>query len=117
MDEANPESEKLDSEEQESLEEDIPEEITQEPEEKKIEPTITTSSNGSFHIIAGAFSSAVNAERFGNKMRDEGYTVKVGPGKGMSLVSIGSYPTRSEAENALSSVRSSHPGSWVYEWK
>jgi nucleoid DNA-binding protein len=117
MDEATPESEELDSEDQESLEEDIPEEITQEPEEEKIEPTITTSSNGSFHIIAGAFSSAENAERFGNKMRDEGYTVKVGPGKGMSLVSIGSYPTRSEAENALSSVRNSHPGSWVYEWK
>lgn len=117
MDEATPESEELDSEDQESLEDDIPEEITQEPEEEKIEPTITTSSNGSFHIIAGAFSSAENAERFGNKMRDEGYTVKVGPGKGMSLVSIGSYPTRSEAENALSSVRNSHPGSWVYEWK
>jgi nucleoid DNA-binding protein len=117
MDEATPESEELDSEDQESLEDDIPEEITQEPEEEKIEPTITTSSNGSFHIIAGAFSSAENAERFGNKMRDEGYTVKVGPGKGMKLVSIGSYPTRSEAENALNSVRSSHPGSWVYEWK
>ena len=117
MDEATPESEELDSEDQESLEEDIPEEIMQEPEEEKIKPTITTSSNGSFHIISGAFSSAENAERFGNKMRDEGYTVKVGPGKGMKLVSIGSYPTRSEAENALSSVRSSHPGSWVYEWK
>jgi nucleoid DNA-binding protein len=117
MDEATPESEEFETEDQESLEEDIPEETNPEAKEEKMEPTITTSSDGSFHIIAGAFSSADNAERFGNKMRDEGYTVKVGPGKGMNLVSIGSYSTRSEAENALSSVRSSHPGSWVYDWK
>jgi cell division protein FtsN len=117
MNETTQESEELETEDQEALEEDLPEEITPEPIEEKIEPTITTSSDGSFHIIAGAFSSAENAERFGNKMREEDYTVKVGPGKGMNLVSIGAYSTRSEAENALRSVRSSHPGSWVYEWK
>jgi len=117
MDEATRESEDIETEDQEALEEDLPEEITPEQIEEKIEPMITTSSDGSYHIIAGAFSSAENAERFGNKMRDEGYTVKVGPGKGMNLVSIGAYSTRSEAENALHSVRSSHPGSWVYEWK
>lgn len=117
MNETTQESEELETEDQEALEEDLTEEITPEPIEEKIEPTITTSSDGRFHIIAGAFSSAENAERFGNKMREENYTVKVGPGKGMNLVSIGAYSTRSEAENALRSVRSSHPGSWVYEWK
>lgn len=117
MNETTQESEELETEDQEALEEDLTEEITPEPIEEKIEPTITTSSDGSFHIIAGAFSSAENAERFGNKMREENHTVKVGPGKGMNLVSIGAYSTRSEAENALRSVRSSHPGSWVYEWK
>ena len=70
-----------------------------------------------FHIIAGAFSSEANATRLGEKLRNEGFNVKVGPGKGMTLISVKSFSTREEAQKGLSELKAVAPNGWVYEWK
>lgn len=86
--------------------------------EKKVEATPASSGNDlPFHIIAGAFSSEANATRLGEKLRREGYSVKVGPGRGMTLVSVKSFSTRDEAQKGLSELKSVAPNGWVYEWK
>ena len=70
-----------------------------------------------FHVIAGAFSSEENARRLGDKFTSEGYSVKVGPGRGMNLVSIKSFSTRAEAQQGLSELKGVAPNGWIYEWK
>lgn len=86
--------------------------------EKIIEtPPTSSGSDLPFHIIAGAFSSEANATRLGGKLRGEGYTVKVGPGRGMTLVSVKSFSTKEEAQQGLSELKSVVPNGWVYEWK
>ena len=110
-------SEDSTSVEEEEIVEDVIEEI---PEEAIPEEIIVPASSGEdlpFHIIAGAFSSEQNANRLGDKLRAEGYSVKVGPGRGMNLVSIKSFATRKDANAALSSLKEFAPNGWVYEWK
>lgn len=107
-------------EEVESQDETISEEQVEPAEviEKPVKTQPISSGNDlPFHIIAGAFSSEANATRLGEKLRGEGYTVKVGPGKGMTLVSVKSFSTRDEAQKGLSELKSVAPNGWVYEWK
>ena len=73
--------------------------------------------NGGFHIIAGAFSSEANANRMADKYRAEGYSVNVGLGRGMNLVSIKSFSTKAAANAGLTDLKSAVPKGWVYEWK
>ena len=71
-----------------------------------------------FHIIAGSFSSEANAKNLGNQLRAKGMNqVSIGEQNGMFRVSVKGYATKEEASAALSSVQSSAPGSWVYNWK
>lgn len=115
------EEETLENNEEIIEEEVIPEQI----EEEVVEPvtekeTITNTNSGNdlpFHIIAGAFSSEDNANRLGEKLKAEGYNVKVGPGRGMTLVSIKSFATRAEAQSGLTELKSVTPNGWIYEWK
>lgn len=82
--------------------------------------TTTESLSGTdlrFHLIAGAFASEDNANRLADEMRSRGYTVRIGKGNGLNLVSIKSFNTRAEAIQAQSSVRADAPSAWVYEWK
>ena len=107
-------------EEVESQDETISEEQVEPAEviEKLAETQPVSSGNDlPFHIIAGAFSSEANATRLGEKLRGEGYTVKVGPGKGMTLVSVKSFSTREEAQKGLSELKAVAPNGWIYEWK
>ena len=112
----------------ESEEDDIPTEehnteLTEDvelPIEPKTETPVAKQYSGGdlpFHVIAGAFSSEENARRLGDKFASEGYTVKVGPGRGMSLVSIKSFSTREEAQQGLNDLRGVAPNGWIYEWK
>lgn len=98
-----------------------PEPIEEEPvvEESQVEelPQVSTSSDLPFHIIVGAFSSEANANRLGDKLRSEGHQVKVGPGRGMNLVSIKSFATRAEAQANLSEFQSIAPNGWIFEWR
>ncbi len=110
------------SEEDKSTEEpEVEEEIIPEPIEPEVneKPTSNFSNNGDlpFHIIAGAFGSEANANRLGEKLKSEGYNVKVGPGRGMTLVSIKSFSTREEAQKGLNELQTVAPNGWVYEWK
>lgn len=98
--------------------EEITEEVIEEPivEDK---PVIESNSGSDlpFHVIAGAFSSESNANKLGDKLRNEGYSVKVGKGRGMNLVSVKSFQTRAQAQAGLSELKSVAPNGWVYEWK
>ena len=76
-----------------------------------------SSNKNTFHIIAGAFSSESNAKLLGNKLRAKGYEVKVGRGRGRNLVSIKSFATRAEANQALAEFKEEAPNCWIYEWK
>ena len=118
--ENNSEEEIGQDEETEPIEdsEEIIEEVVDDPiiEEKPI----VQQNNGSdlpFHIIAGAFSSEANANKLGDRLKNEGYSVKVGPGRGMTLVSVKSFQTRAEAQAGLSDLKDVAPNGWVYEWK
>ena len=120
-DDANDESE-TEPEEDVTLEENDTE-LEQEqttPVESKNETPVKNEYSGSdlpFHVIAGAFSSEENARRLGEKFTSEGYSVKVGPGRGMNLVSIKSFSTREEAQKGLNELKSVAPNGWIYEWK
>ena len=69
-----------------------------------------------YHIIVGAFTSERYANRLGDKLRSEGYTIKVGKGRGMMLVSIKSFPTITEAKAGLIDLKSVAPKGWIYRW-
>ena len=113
--------ERSESETETELEEPIVEEVENEdtPEvtvPEKTVPKVQNNSSGDYHVIAGAFASETNANRLGDKLRSEGYTVKVGTGNGMHLVSIKSFNTNEEAKNSLSELKSVAPHAWIYYW-
>jgi cell division protein FtsN len=69
-----------------------------------------------FGSIFGAFSSSSNANKLGEKLRAQGYNPKVGLARGMNLVSVKSYATKQEAQNAISTLSEVAPKGWVFEW-
>jgi cell division septation protein DedD len=95
--------------------------VEEQADEKNTKEEVTSdippSNENSFHVIAGAFSSESNAKLLGNKLRAKGYDVKVGRGRGMNLVSIKSFATRTEANQTLADFKEVAPNCWVYEWK
>ncbi len=109
------------SEEEPIEDETITEEpVSEEPVEDSEELPAQSQYTGGdlpFHVIAGAFSSEENANRLGAKFTAEGYSVKVGQGRGMTLVSIKSYATREEAQQGLNELVGVAPKGWIYEWK
>lgn len=112
-------TEEIIAEETEEIVDDkeIVEEFTEEQVETKVEKVINApSSNNPYHIIVGAFGDESNAERLGEKLRNKGYNVKVGPGKGLTLVSIGSYSSHDEAQSAISSFGEDASNAWIYKW-
>ena len=99
-------------------EENSSEETNIEPVEEKIietEPEVEPNTNSSlpYHIIVGAFGSESNANRLADKLRSEGNTVRVGPGRGLTLVSVNSFASKEEANASLSNYK----GAWVYYWE
>ena len=115
-------SEDIDNSEEETIEDEaiteepVSEEPVEEIEELPVQPQYT-GGDLPFHVIAGAFSSEENANRLGAKFTAEGYSVKVGQGRGMTLVSIKSYATREEAQQGLNELVGVAPKGWIYEWK
>lgn len=86
--------------EEEIPSEAIPVETNQKPEKVEATP-IASSSNGSYHVIVGAFSVQANAERFAQK---QGGSASVIPQGSMYLVSLSSYATRAEANQAMDNL-------------
>jgi hypothetical protein len=86
--------------EEEIPSEAIPVETNQKPEKVEAAP-IASSSNGSYHVIVGAFSVQANAERFAQK---QGGSASVIPQGSMYLVSLSSHATRAEANQAMDNL-------------
>ena len=71
----------------------------------------------SYHVIGGAFMAKPNAERYQNKLISAGNTsVIIGKFDQLYIVSIGSYPSKEEAEFALSTSRSISANAWIFQW-
>jgi cell division protein FtsN len=70
-----------------------------------------------YHVIGGAFMAKSNAERYQNKLISAGNnSVIVGKFDQLYIVSIGSYPSKEEAEFALSTSRSISANVWIFQW-
>jgi len=70
-----------------------------------------------YHIIGGAFMNKSNADRYQNKLISAGnISVIVGKFDQLYIVSIGSYPSKEEAEFALSTSRSISANAWIFQW-
>lgn len=70
-----------------------------------------------FHLIAGAFRSAANAERKIRVLKEQGYNAhKVGINRyGLHTVAIESFETRQEAVASIGSLRNAgHQGVWLF---
>lgn len=110
-------------EEHETESEIQPEEVVEDPvvvevveveppiEEPKVKetPVVNNSTEGSWHIIAGSYSSKENAENKVKSLNEAGYSSAKVLGKynGLYTVRVASYATKDEAKSALSSYTGS----------
>jgi hypothetical protein len=82
-------------------------------------PSITlkvTKQSGNFHVVAGAFRVEENCDKKLEELRDLGYNArKIGTNKyGLHQVVYSSYETRTEAQQALYTIRRNHnPDAWL----
>lgn len=73
--------------------------------------------NKPYHVIGGAFSEMSNAERYKQKLADAGNkSVIIGRFDNLYIVSIDSYSSKEEAQQALSSSRSVSSNAWIFVW-
>jgi len=84
--------------------ETIPEETNQKPENNEVAP-ISSSSNGSFHVIIGTFSNQANAEKLAQKKGGSTTVIEQG---NRYLVSLSSHATRSEAIRATNDLEQAY---------
>lgn len=85
-------------------------------EEPPVENTpspVTSSENGPYHVIAGAFSSKVNADRLAKKLQDAGLPASVIMNGGMHTVSMKSFESVSDANASLAEMKGHSSGAWV----
>ena len=99
-------------------EEIIDEDLLEEPEEivEEIVPvenhSVSSSINGSYHIIGGGFSQESNATGYAEK---HGGTV-LGRFDNLYLVALKSYDSRSDAKADLSNVQSISSSAWIFKY-
>lgn len=103
--------------EEEIVEDEQLEEIAEEESVSNETIEVSNSEGGSFHLIAGSFSSLENANRLVDKLKAAGYPAKVMAGSGLHMVSVKSYSTRTDANAGRSEVNDVAPKAWVLEWK
>ncbi len=70
---------------------------------------------GKYAVIGGAFADSQNAQRFLERLRQEGFEASYAGKRGsLQLVAYGFYDTVAEAQNALANIRSAGTGSaWI----
>ncbi len=73
-----------------------------------------TNLGNKFHIIAGSFKNPDFAKKFMNEMNSSGYkaSIVIQP-SGMNAVTIGSYSTREEANEAMRIYKNKLPNLWI----
>lgn len=110
IDDVNEEASEVESEPIENIEpevESIPADV----------PSISTPSNGNYHIIANVFKVESNANDYVSEMTGKGYSSKIVCTKNEHhFVSIGSYSDLKSAQAELNSVSSDFSGAWVYKY-
>lgn len=85
----------------------------------KSQPAATNNNNGdkNYHVIGGAFTEKGNADRYAEKLKSGGNnSVIVGRFDNLYLVSIDSYSSKQEAQNALRGFESITGKAWVFKW-
>lgn len=71
-------------------------------------------SSKSFHVIAGSFGSAANANKLAAKLRSQGFgDAAVTLHNGMHRVSVKGFSTLNEATAEAAKIQGSVPGAWV----
>lgn len=84
------------------------------PVEVKKVATVSSATNGAYHIVAGAFGDVSNAERLVTKLKGLGYSAQVlAQLNGLHIVSAGSYSSQQEAERALKENAGNLPKAWI----
>jgi len=58
-----------------------------------------------YRVSVGAFGARENAETFAQRFRDDGYPVFLGTQGSLTIVLVGPYATRSEAERVATTIR------------
>lgn len=82
-------------------------------EVKKVE-TVSSVTNGAYHIVAGAFGDVSNAERLVKKLKGIGFSAQVlAQLNGLHIVSAESYASQQEAERALKENGANLPKAWI----
>jgi hypothetical protein len=103
-------------------EEDMVSTTENEPSEKVTEtqpkptPVVNTNNNQPYHIVAGVFSNASNAERLASNIREMGYPAKTFLRGNQTVVSVQSYASSTEAQAALSTTKDAAPKGWILKW-
>ncbi|HLP54641.1 MAG TPA: SPOR domain-containing protein [Fluviicola sp.] len=70
-----------------------------------------------YHVIGGSFGSEANAKRLARQLIAKGQpSVIVGEFNGMYRVSIASFATEAEANQASNDLKSIVPAAWVFKW-
>ncbi|MES2554715.1 MAG: SPOR domain-containing protein [Bacteroidota bacterium] len=70
-----------------------------------------------YHVIGGSFGSEANAKRLARQLIGKGQpSVVVGEFNGMYRVSIASFATEAEANQASNELKSIVPAAWVFKW-
>lgn len=111
---------------QEEIEDDQSDNAEEELEVEETENKITETeeikstpepvrSNGSFHAIAGAFSSKDNADRLATKLKEQGYPAFVSQRGAMNWVSMKQFSSKEEANASLSELKGVVSQVWIFE--
>ena len=81
-----------------------------EPEKTIVLTSVNKSSTGKFHVVGGCFKVRENADKLAEKLIKQGYNAQVSNlGKSFFRVSIESFQTRKEAEQALIKLLNAEP--------
>jgi hypothetical protein len=107
--------------EEDTIVEDTP--VEAEPQEEIVNSAYIQTSTGKvnptqpFHVIAGAFREKANAERFRDRLRENGNSNSeiIGEFDGLFIVSASSHQSMEEAQNSRKS-NSTITQSWIFQW-
>jgi cell division protein FtsN len=113
VEESSDENENMSDTDQGVEVEDLIEETVEETTQVENTTPPVTSGDGPYHIIAGAFSSQVNADRLAKKLQGEGLPASVIMNVGMHTVSMKSFASAADANASLTEMKSHSSGAWV----
>jgi cell division septation protein DedD len=98
------------------LENEFIKEVISEPQKTEQVSSPKPAVSGSYFLVVGSFQNEANANRFSDRMKSEGNeSTIISQNNGFYLVTIGSYPTESEAKAALTEKIQRYPKVWLFK--